>query len=130
MLPNTDNADRTNNRVMLDHSIDRVTGEKSLLTCLWTLVDFDIRCDIDVNRNGAANVVVDGITVVVSIAFVGISKLLLFKNSVANVVTSMVACNKCNCCSAQIGKLLNINVELRRRKRKRKSFNYVWVVVW
>lgn len=77
---------------MLDHSIDRVTGEKSLLMCRWPLVDLyeGNRCDIDEIRNGAANVVVDVSADVVGIASDGISKLLLFRNSVANVVMSIL----------------------------------------
>lgn len=92
MLPNTDSADKINKRAMLDHSIDSVTGEKSLLTCLWPLVDLyeGNRCDIEEIRNGAANVVVDGSADAVGIALNGIAKLLLFRNNVANVVTSIV----------------------------------------
>lgn len=61
MLPTTDRHARHSKRAILDHSVDNVTGEKSLMWCFVLLLALfklcSVRCDMDVNRIGIVSVV-------------------------------------------------------------------------
>lgn len=101
ILPTTAKHASTSNRAMDDHSVDNVTGEKSFIWCLLLLLALlrlcNVRCDMDVTKNGIVNVVVVvGIAVGVTIdivAVVAASKLLMlwFIKSAAIVDTSIFA---------------------------------------
>lgn len=96
----TDRQAKTNSRAILDHSVDSVTGEKSLIWCLeWILALvrlFNVLWDIDVTKNGDVIAVavtgIDGGTIVDTVAVVA-PKLVLFIKNVAIVVRSILTRN-------------------------------------
>lgn len=97
MLPITDKHANTSNRAILDHSVDNVTGEKSFMWCLWLPLALcilcNVRCDIDVTKNGIVSVVVVveiDVGATIDMVDAGTKLLLLLKRN-AIVVTSIFA---------------------------------------
>lgn len=78
---------------MVDHSVDSVIAEKSLMWCLLPALAI-VRCDRGVARNGRYVVVVDIVdvaTIDMAVVVAGSMLLVLFKNNVAIVDTSILA---------------------------------------